>query len=280
MTSSFVIRHWSFVISAAALLGAATLPTPAHAQRYILKDNTALAASDVTLGPGYLVQLVKLPTGGSFERRYPIPDIARLDFPEPEALDEAQKLLTAGQSAPALALLDPVVRQFAPYAKTPGSHWPRAAQLRLQGLLLGTDSAAISSAARELMQSGLGPDITGTAKLALAQLDARAGQEDLANIMLEEIVREATPEVQARAWLLRGDLAAARSAHTEALEAYLRVPAFYGTLDELMPAALLGAARAYRGYGDTSRAERSALDLIDTYPSTREATLAKKEFNL
>jgi tetratricopeptide (TPR) repeat protein len=274
MTSSFVIRISSFGFALAAFAASA------HAQRYQLKDGSVLQAADLTLGPGYLVQQVKLPTGGSFERRYPFADIARLDFPEPESLDEAEKLLTAGQSAPALALIDPVVRQFAPYAKIPGSHWPRAARLRLQALLLGTDSAAISAAARELMQSGLGPDITGTAKLALARLDARAGQEDLARIMLEEIVREAPPEVQARAWLLRGDLAAARSAHAEALEAYLRIPAFYGTLDELMPAALLGAARAYRGYGDTSRADRAALDLLDTYPATREAALAKKEFSL
>lgn len=274
MTPSLVIRISSFGFALVAFA------TSAHAQRYILKDNTALAAADLTLGPGYLVQQVRLPDGGSFERRYPIADIARLDFPEPASLDEAEKLVVSGEAAPAITLLDPLVRQFAPFAKTPGSPWPRAARLRLQALLLGDDSAATSVAARELLQSGLGTDITGFAKLALARIDARSGQEELARIMLEEIVREATPEIQARAWLLRGDLAAARSAHAEALEAYLRVPAFYGTLDELMPAALLGAARAYRGFGDADRADRAALDLIDTYPATREAALARKEFRL
>ena len=47
-----------------------------------------------------------------------------------------------------------------------------------------------------------------------------------------------------------------------------------------MPAALLGAARAYKGYGDTDRAERSALELIDRHPATLQAAQAKKEFNL
>jgi len=252
----------------------------AFAQRYIMKDNTALAAAEVTLGSGALIQQVAIPGGGSFERRYPLADVVRLEFPEPETLDEADKLVAAGSGEDALKLVEPVYRQFALFSKVAGSHWPRAAQLRLQALLLDTDNGAISSAARELMQSGLGPDVTGTAKLALAQLDARAGKEALANVMLDQIVREATAAVQARAWLLRGDLAAARAAHVEALECYLRVPAFFGTLDELMPAALLGAARAYRGYGDASRAERSALDLIDTYPTTLQATQAKKEFNL
>ncbi len=274
---TLVLRHWSFVISAAATLA---LPTFAHAQRYQLRDGTILQAADVTLGSGALVQQVALPGGGSFERRFQLADVIRLDFPEPEALDEARRLVIAGKGAEALALVEPVVRQFAPFPRLPGSHWPRAAQLRLEALLLGTDNAAISSAARELMQSGLGPEITGVAKLALAQLDARAGRESLANVMLEEIVREAPPAIQARAWLLRGELAAARASHAEALESFLRIPAFFGTIDELMPAALLGAARAYRGFGDNGRAERSALELIDTYPDTLQAATARREFQL
>ncbi|MBC8011728.1 MAG: hypothetical protein H7067_16710 [Burkholderiales bacterium] len=274
---SLVIGHWSLVIS--TLTALALAPT-AYSQRYQLKDGTVLQAADVTLGSGALVQQVKIASGGSFERRYPIADIARLDFPLPEAIEEADKLVAAGDGPSALAKLEPIYRQFAPFAKIPGSHWPRAAELRLQALLLGNDMAAITAASRELMQSGLGPEVTGTAKLALAQLDARAGRESLANVMLEEILKEAPPAVQARAWLLRGDMAAKRAAHEEALEAYLHVPAFYGTIDELQPPALLGAARAYKGYGDPARAERSALELIDNHPATLQAAEAKKEFGL
>ncbi len=268
----------AFLLFATAL--ACALPATALAQRYVMKDGAVLPAADVTLGSGALVQQVQIPSGGSFERRFAFGDIARLEFPEPEAFEKAEALVRAGQGPEALALIEPVFRQFAPFARVPGSHWPRAAELRLQALLLGNDSLPISAAAREIMQANLGPEITGTAKLALAQIDARGGRESLANIMLEEIMREAPAPVQARAWLLRGDLAAARSAHVEALEAYLRIPAFYGTLDELLPPALLGAARAYKGYGDTGRAERAALELIDTYPETAQAAQAKQEFGL
>jgi hypothetical protein len=254
-------------------------PSVARAQRYLLKNGQALTAAEVTLGPGYLVQQVAS-GANSFERRYPFSDLARLEFPEPEALEQAAQALTAGRGPEALVLVEPVFRQFAPFASVPGSYWPRAAQLRLEALLLGKDEAAIATAARELMQAGLDPELTGTAKLALAQLDARAGRESLAVAMLEEIVKDAPPAVQARAWLLRGDLAAARAAHEEALEAYLRVPAFFGTEDALLPAALLGSARAYRGFGDADRAERAALELLDNYPDTAQAALAKTEFNL
>ena len=259
---------------------ACALPSSLLAQRYVMKDGSVLPAAEVTLGSGALVQQVKIASGGSFERRFPFGDIARLEFPEPEAFEQAEALVSAGKGPDALALIEPVYRQFAPFSRIAGSHWPRAAELRLQALLLGNDALPISAAAREIMQANLGPEITGTAKLALAQLDARGGRESLANIMIDEIVREAPAPVQARAWLLRGDLAAARSAHVEALEAYLRIPAFYGTLDELLPQALLGSARAYKGYGDTGRAERAALELIDTFPDSLQATSAKKEFGL
>jgi hypothetical protein len=264
----------------ACLLAALSLISSAHAQRYLLKNGPPLNAADVTLSGGFFVQQIPSAGGGTVEKRFPLADLVRLDFPEPEELETAESLVAAGKGEEALQMVQPIYRQFAPFAKIPGSYWPRAAELRLKALLLGTDNSAITSAARELMQSGLGQDIVGTAKLALAQLDARANRESLANIMIEEILREATPAVQAQAWLLRGDLAAKRSAHIEALEAYLRIPAFYGTMDELMPAALLGAARAYKGYGDNSRAERSALELIDTYPASLQATQAKKEFSL
>jgi hypothetical protein len=274
MPSSFVIRilSFGFLLEACA--------ANASAQRYILKDGAALAANDVTVAANALVQEVKITSGGTYERRYPFADIARLDFPEPPALDEAETLATAGQGEAALKLLEPVYRQFAPFPQTAGSPWPRAATLRLQCLLLGTDETAIGAAARELMSTGLGPEVTGVAQLALAQLDTRAGREALARLMLDEIVKDAPPAVAARAWLLRGDLAAARAAHAEALECYLHIPAFFGSHEDLMPAALLGAARAYKGYGDTDRAERTALELLDRHPATLQAAQAKKEFNL
>jgi tetratricopeptide (TPR) repeat protein len=257
-----------------ALLAAAPV---APAQSYVMKDGTSLPAADVTLGAGFLSQQVRLPSGGSFERRFPLEDIARMEVPEPAELTEAERLVAAGSAAEALALLEPLHQRFAPFARVPGSPWPRVAGLRLQALLDAKDERA-ADAARELMRSGLDAETTGPAKLVLARLDADAGRDELAAIMIEEVLKDAPPAVQARAWLLRGDLAARRAAHEEALEAYLRVPAFFGTFDELMPAALLGAARSYRAYGDTGRAERAALELIDGYPNSAQAAEARRDF--
>lgn len=265
------------LVLAAVSIGAASRTS---AQRYFFVDGTMLPAAELVLADGALVRRIKLPDGGSFERRYPLTDLARVDFPEPPTLDEAEQLIASGRGAEALSLLDPVCRQFAPFATIPGSPWPRAARLRLESQFLGSDDAAIAASARELLQPGLGPEAAGLARLALARIDARAGREALAKAMLDEIGRDAPPSVHARAWLLRGDLAAARASHEEALECYLRIPAFFGTFDDLQPAALLGAALAYRGYGDKERAERAAQELVDHHPASPQAAQARKEFRL
>lgn len=257
-----------------ALLGASSLP----AQSYVLNNGTVLKAADVKLSGNALVQEIALPGGGSAERRYLLNTVTRLDWPEPEAIAQAASQITAGQPKEALETITPVYRQFGPFTKTPGSWWTQAAALRLQALIdTKASGVEITSAAREIMTSATDPEAVGTAKLALAQVDAREGRDSLATAMIDEIVSDAPAGVRARAWLLRGDLALKKQSFEDAIESYLRVPAFFGTLDELMPAALLGSARAYKGYGDASRAERAYLDVMDTYPDSAEAAVAKKE---
>jgi tetratricopeptide (TPR) repeat protein len=256
-----------------------------------MKDGTAVNAASVTVAAdGGLVQKI---AGGAAERRYDFADIARLDFPEPPEIAETAALVAAGKPAQALYKIEPVYRRFALFTKTPGSWWTEAAVLRLRALLLPPDlkvdpkaaletPVRIRAAARELMTTATDPDAIGEGQLALAELDIRAGQPELATAMLDEIVRDAPSGsgIKVRAWLLRGDLALKRQAFEDALECYLRIPALFGTWDELMPAALLGSARAYKGYGDPDRAERAYLDLIDTYPNSPQATAAKAESGL
>ncbi|WP_052362352.1 tetratricopeptide repeat protein [Geminisphaera colitermitum] len=259
-----------------------------HAQTYILDNGAAVPAAAVKVSGADLVQAL---ADGAAERRFPIANIARLDFPEPPELAETAALITSGQSAQALYKIEPVYRQFAPFSKLPGSYWSEAAILRLRALLLPPNTKAdpkaaeeaparIRAAAREIMSTSTDPEAIGEARLALAELDIRSGRPEMAVAMLNEIVRDAPGTVKARAWLLRGDLAMKRNAYEEALDAYLRIPALFGTLDDLMPAALLGSARAYKGYGDKDRAERAYLDLLDNYKTTPQATAAKAESGL
>ncbi len=252
----------------------------ADAQRYYLRGGAVLQADEVTVGPDHLAREVVFPDGSSYVKRYPFADVARVDFPEPAGIGEARTLLENGRAAEALALLEPLHRQFSPFPKTPGSPWPRVARLRLRALLAGEDADAITAAARGLIHADLDAETTGDAKLAFAELDLRAGRAAVAELMLAELGADVPPAVEARSWVMRGHLAMGRGEHEKALECYLRVPAFFGGIDEVMPAALLGAARAHRARGDAARAKPYAVELADAYPDAAEAVLARTEFGL
>jgi tetratricopeptide (TPR) repeat protein len=257
-----------------ALLALAAV-SPLCAQRYILKDGRVLNSADVTLKDGNLVRPL---AGGGGEVSYPISQVVRLDWPEPEELDEARQLAAAGKGAEAEEKVTPLYRQFAPFSKLPGSWWSDAALIRARALLAQQKTADAERAARELMSGSTDADTVASAQLVMARVQMLLNKPDIADAMLDEIMRkDASSETEARAAILRGDIAFGRKEFEKAIELYLQVPVFYGTEDAVMPVALLGSARSYRGYGDTARAERAYLDIIVTYPDSAEAAIAKTE---
>lgn len=260
---SFVLRQSSLVLACAAA---------AQAQTYVLKNGASVPADSVAVRDNALVQ-----STGQVERRVPLSEVARLEFPVPPEFASAEAELAAGRAAEALALVEPVYKRFAPFAAVPGSPYPAAASLRLRALLAGNDETATKAAASELTRLNLSPESKGLGLLATAQIETRAGRAEIAQLMIDEAVKDAPDEVQARAWLLRGDLAARRAAHEEAAEAYLRVQAFYGTVEHLLPEALLGAARSLRAYGDKAMAERLLGELMDNHARTPQGAIARKE---
>lgn len=266
------MKRWVIPLLLAA--GAARL----SAQRYHLRDGAVLEADDVTMRNGALVQAIDAGAmSAAAERAYPLAQVARLEWPEPAGIADARQRLLAGDAAGAVEAAEPVRRQFVPFAKVPGSWWTEAALLRLRGLLAAGRAGEAEPAARELIATAADPEAVGLARLALAELEAKAGRLDLARAMLEASVRGDVPAgVQARAWLLRGGLALARGAPEEALEAFLHIPVFFGTRGDLLPEALLGSVRAYLGLDDRPRAERAARELMEQHPGAAEAAAVRE----
>jgi hypothetical protein len=248
--------------------------SPLCAQRYILKDGKSLNQADVTLKGLNLVRSV----ADGAEVSYPLAQVVRLDWPEPEELDQARQLLAGGKGAEAEEKVTPIYRQFAPFSKLPGSWWADAALIRARALLDQKKNADAERAAREILSTSTDVESVAAAQLLIARIQILQDKPDIADAMLDEIMRkDVSSEIEARAAILRGDIAYAGKQFEKALEFYLQVPAFYGTEDAVMPVALLGSARAYRGYGDTVRAERAYLDITVAYPNSAEATIAKAE---
>ncbi len=256
-----------------ALLALAAV-SPLCAQRYLLKDGRVLNHADVTLSGTNLVRSV----GDGAEIAYPVSQVIRLDWPEPEEIAQARELVLTGKGAEAEEKITPIYRQFAPFSKLPGSWWSEAALIRARALLAQEKNSETERAARELMSTSTDSETVAAAQLIMARIQMLLDKADIADAMLDEIMRkDASAEIEARAAILRGDIAYARKDFEKALEFYLQVPAFYGTEEAVMPVALLGSARAYQGYGDKTRAERAYLDIIVTYPDSAEAAIATTE---
>ncbi|MFA6959131.1 MAG: hypothetical protein WC205_00080 [Opitutaceae bacterium] len=249
--------------------------SPLCAQRYVLKDGRTLNQADVSLKDG---NLVKSLAGGGGEIAYPLSQVVRLDWPEPEELEQASQLIIEGKGAEAEEKITPIYRLFAPFSKLPGSWWSDAALIRSRAILAQGKTADAERSARELMSTSTDAETVIAAQLIMSRVQMLLNKPDIADAMLDEIMRkDASSEIEARAAILRGDIAYARKDFEKALEFYLQVPAFYGTEDAVMPMAMLGSARSYRGYGDTARAERAYIDITVTYPNSAEAEIAKRE---
>jgi hypothetical protein len=265
-SSPFVVLRHSFALLACA--------ASAQAQNYLLRNGALVPAEAVQIRDNFLVATAG---GGQVERRVPLSEVVRLDFPALAEFAEAETHLLAGRYAEARAVVEPVFNRFAPFASTPGSPYPEAAALRLRALLGSPDADAARLAANELIRQAPTPAAKSLGTLALAELEVRAGRAEIAALMIDEVAKDESPEAQARAWLLRAELATRRSDHEAAAEAYLRVQAFYGTLEHLMPRALLGAGLALRAYGDKAMSERILGELMDGYPGTPQAAIARRE---
>ncbi len=267
----------SFACALLALLCAA----PLSAQRYILKDGRALNQADVVVKNGRLVRALAGGGDGAAEVSYSFSQVVRLDWPEPPEIEAATTLLASGKAAEAQEKITPVYSLFSPFTATPGSWWSDAAVIRARALLAQGKCPEAESAARAIISAAADLDDVQAAQLMLAEVQLRLNKPDIADAMLDEILRKHTPsEIEARALLLRGDIAYANKQFDKALEFYLQVPVFHGSHDELLPTALLGSARAYKAYGDPARAERAYLDLISGYPASSEAAIGKAESKL
>ena len=229
--------------------------SPLCAQRYLLKDGRILTQNEVVLRGNVLVKSLG---GDAGEMQFPVSQVVQLDWPEPAEIDEARTLLAAGKAEEAEAKITPIYTLFTPFAKIPGGWWDDAALLRARVLLARQQTAETDKATKELIATSGDEDTRQAAQLINIRLQLALGKQSVADTLLAELMRkDVSGELAAGAAVLRGDIAYAQKEFEKALEFYLLVPAFHGTEAEVMPTARLGAARSFRGYGDSARAERA-----------------------
>jgi len=225
--------------------------------------------------------------GTDVESTRKLSEVERIVWPTVDKLTEAQLFVSRGEPAKALDSVEPIIKFFDSFKKTPGSLWLKASMVKLDALDRLENDAAIGAFLDNLEKNddGTNPELATKIKLARLMQRARRGEH-------EAVISEATdlipkmddPDVLARLHIVKGSSLLATKKYEAAMNIYLRVPVFYGAQTEHLPKAMLGAARSFRGMDSPATKEqkleeisnRYLRDIIATYPVSKEAEEAKK----
>lgn len=278
--SSLSVGRWTLSVGRFPPLLLLILITISHsaAQNIVLQTGQKIETQGVRRGEGDMV-MGKVQVGtGSGEVGYHLPQIAKVEFPEPAALKTASDLLVQGQTDKAFAEIQPVVAYYAPFKDVPGNWWAQAALIKVSILAAQQKEKEAEELATEIEKSAKDADMTRAAQLRLVGALIRKREFDKAIGICDTALKSSTdPTTLATAWIAKGDALFAQKEWDEALMAYLHVPVFYFDQKIFQPAALLGSGKAYRRLNDIDRAKKSLNELISTYPQSAEAATAQTE---
>ena len=264
---AFCILHFALCISASA-------------QTIQLRDGTAVPTLGLRRDGDNLAAKVKTNGDNVGEVGYPLANVVRVDFPEPALLKAAADLLDKGQADEAVRQLAPAVAYYLPFYNVPGNYWKPLAVLQLEALTAAHRDKEADAVAAELGRlAAADPEVVRTLKIREGAGSVQRGDATKALATLEPIVHDdtASAAVLAPAWIQIGAAHLARREFKPALLAYLHIPVYTPERARLMPAALLGSARAYLGLEDKQRAEIALNELLTTYPAAAEAAEARQQ---
>lgn len=266
------------VFATLALLHAATLGT-AWSQTFYFNDGRKASMPEARIkGSNIIIPLqLKDAEGGSAEQTLPISSLKRIDWPAPAAIAQAEDDLKAGKPADALKKITGVLGEQEPLREVPGSWWAQGAIVKTVALArLGRDVDADVMIVL-MRRANVDPDTIGRGEIAVVDYLVSTGKTDEANTRLEKIQRSVSDDASLAAVAITKGQIFERAGRTEdALLSYLRVPVYYASEDGKMPAALLGALRAFRKLGDETRAADTLKTLTTRYPDSPEAAQAKR----
>jgi tetratricopeptide (TPR) repeat protein len=282
----------SVLFAAALPLGAQTAQQPAAAPAapqpnaaapaaptvtIVMKDGKTIPTTAVRRSGDSIMATVPVGTGMG-EVGYPLSGIARVNFPEPPQIKAATALLEQGKYAEALGQVEPIVQYYSNYKDIPGNFWAAAAKLKLKALVSLQRDKDAQAVLDEIVKSSNDPESARLAKVLQAASWGRAGQHEKAMAVFDDVISTSNDdETLARAWLGKGNSLYALQDFDGAILAYLHVPVFYSDQTLLMPAAMLGGARAMVHIEDLPDAQKTFNDLLEQYPSSPEAATAKSE---
>ena len=232
------------------------------------------------------VERVSRAGGAEFTASKRLEEAVGIEWPAIAQLRTAKEEIQRGNATRALELAESVLRVFDKAKKVPGSPWIAAAIVKLDAIDRLDNDAALAAflSALEAVDDGSNAELRQ--KIQLAKLIQKARRGDHAGVIADAdglIASLDSADTLARLHILKGASLLVLKRYEDAMNTYLRVPVFYGSQQEHLPKALLGAAKAFRGMDSPALksqrlgevANRYLRELVATYPVSAEAEEAK-----
>lgn len=259
------------------VLLASVWTSPAHAQTFHFSDGRKVPVTEGRIKGTNVVVSLKIEGGGVAELTLPISTLTHVDWPAPPEIAAAAAELDAGKPAAALAKIDAILSQQEPLREIRGSWWNQGAVIKaiaLAQLGKGVDAEVVLERMRRA-KAPAGDLFRGELAIVTHLINTGKTDEALARVTAQQ---SAAVDDDSRAALsiMKGLIAEKAGRTEDALLAYLRVPVFSPSSTALMPAALLGAYRAYQKLGDTTRAADTLSTLSTRFPNSPENAQATR----
>lgn len=251
----------------------------AHAQAIVLKDNTRVDPSEITIANGKIQRTIKLSNGQQGQASVSFSDIDHLEWDNPKELVEARQLMAAGKPQDAIASLQKAKAYFAPLKEIKGSPYMDI----LFSLVEAQDAAGDFDNLIKVMPEVNAIKWDDARKLSLRiiklNIDRRtSGDMDRIENEAKSLLDETDDAgVCAKLWVSLGDIFTKKEQWSDAFDAYLHVPVFYGSQAALVPVAELQAARSLAKMERFKDAAGMFQRIAGAYPGSSTAETAKKE---
>jgi hypothetical protein len=245
-------------------------PPEVAAQTVQLKDGRVFYAKEIRRDGNFLFLKAAKPDGAVTDELVQIPQLERIDFPEPTALAEARQLAQAGDAAGVLEKTAEPAGFFRTYADLPSSSWPEVMRLRLPALAVSGTTAQLSDIQKNWVPTG-DTELDTAFRLLTASLNDPSGARTAWKALAQPGAGTLAAGIS---WLELGRIALEARQWRDALRAFLSVEVFVPQHRMLLPKARLGATKAALEKGDRAKASTLAQEIASDFPTTPEAAAA------
>lgn len=223
-------------------------------------------------GQRYAADWVK-PNGATFTATVPVADnrqvfnfslddIEKLNFPEPDEIGVARRMIASGKAEDAVALLQKSLPGLKPLCRVPGSWWPRGVITLMDGYNALGKNAELEAEASAALQANLPETQAEAIRNMLAMFTPPTANINEGPEAIKALaIATNDPWFASRCWIEYGNLLSRRGKIEDAVKAWLRAPVFHPAERDL---AARGTILAARGLQQMDRPQ-DGLQLIEYY---------------